>query len=484
MLYKNKHMTEIHLQQNPIEAEQSRIDSMSVVNGLEQSGISIEDKAGVASSLDTLRSEFGIEDSVFDDAKTRLVMTSIADRLNHIETDADAAGIGNAAELEYVADLVMLAVGPQTQYAEQHAATMDTGVSDERIKAAYDTYTQPEVSREIDDFIRGEAFDALRTRLGVTEETPYEVRVLSIDSEGSSQSFGLVPEVDFGEEQLSLEESQARMKEREYRQDYIKGLRANSRALNEALGREGDFAPAWVSTFKDGTQYLCLALPTAEKVLYKDEERAPYYKEYDYEHDLAMVEHEYTHTQKMMLFDGHVGLGIALEELRAEYFSGNKQGYMDIKRFFMGMHMATGYSVSQSFEKDGAPYDEEAFLTDIAKNVGLGGLLDAMTAIPGNYAADEGASPYIKAVVAHNGGSLSSHFEQMYDRIKQQDGEDVVEARTSEFIDNLRDKTKGSDYVTVESVLHYGGLASLGRIGSENFRRRYPDESDDYDYGK
>ncbi len=487
-------MTEIKLQAEITATEQQQalplgenlghqhLDSMNMINGLAESGIPIEDKVGVAQSLDVLRDEFGIDDDVFEQPKPKLVLTAIADKLNRVNK-SETTHVKKAGELEYVADLVMLAVGPQTTYAEQYISSMETlGVSDEKAKAVHDKFTQPEVTKDMDKFLRGEAFDPLRARLGITDEMPYEVKVLSIDSEGGVQSYGLIPYVDFGEEQLSHEEFSSRVSENNFRGEYVKGLKANGKAFNAGLGREGTFAPAWVSTFSDGSVFLCLALPTAEKVLYTDEERSSYFSEDDRLRDLAMVEHEFTHTQKSLLLDEHIGLGIALEELRAEHFSGNKHGYLEIKKLFRGIGVMHDFNVESNFEKGDKPYDEERFLTEISINMGLDGLLDVLTVIPSNYATDENASPYLKAIVDHNGGSLSAHFQKLYQKAKLKHGSDKVEARFDEYVDKIRDTLKDNDGLSVESFLHYGSPEALAKIGSENFRRRYPDESDNYDY--
>ncbi|CAN5460874.1 hypothetical protein BH10PAT3_BH10PAT3_7590 [soil metagenome] len=464
--------------------EQVRVGSLDILNGIEASGVPIENKEAVAGSLDVLRGEFGIEDSVFESPKTALVLTAVADRLNRGE-QAEPISVGRkTSELEYVADLVMFVAGAQTKFGDQYEnITKEQSVSDVQSKAAYDRFTQPEVSKDMDEFIRGPKFDELRKRLGVTSETPYEVRVLAIDSEAGSQSFGLVPRLELPDG-ATPEQLRNYQKESDYRQNYIKGLQKNGDDFNEALGREGAFAPAWVTNFEDGTQYLCLALPTAEKVMYSEEERANYYDDDSRMRDLAIVEHEYTHTQKQLLFKNKIGVGIALEEMRAEHFSGNKQGYVDIKKYFTGIRMLTGYSPTDSFEIDGSPYDEQTFLTDIAKNIGLDGLLDCLTTIPVNYAEDEGATSFLKSVVAHNGGSVSGQFQKAYDYYNSKLGKDVVTTNIDKFIDAAHNKIKGSGVITVESWLSYGGNKSLAKIGRENFRRRYPEESDNYDYDK
>lgn len=466
----------------PLEVEASeRIQSLDILSAIETQGVMIDDREGVALSLDTLRSEFAIEDEALARPKNRLMLTAVAQYLN--KTEKTEAPVGaKAAELEYVADLVMDTVGDYSGYKEQFQQTVESDVSEERVRAAYDKFTQPEVSGEMDAFIRGPQFDELRKRLGVTEEAPYEVRVLSIDDEDGGQSFGLDPRIDWDDREAYPSHNDA-IKEMEYRKDYKAGLVANGNAFNEALGREGSFAPAWVTTFEDGTKYLCLPLPMAEKVLYKDEARAEYYDQDAYDRDVAIVMHEYTHTQKGLNTGMHIGTGIALEELRAEHFSGDKHGYTDIKKFFTGMKMLTGFSPKDSLEAGGQGYDEEAFLLDIAKKAGLQGLLDCMSVVPANYAEDEDANPYLKAIVAHNGGGLSEHFKQLYDRTVAERGAEAVEANVSAFIDRVRDTLKDKG-LTVESWLAYGRNTTIRDIGIENFRRRYPAESDDYDYWK
>lgn len=479
-------MTETQLPSGEIK-QSIPIDSLNVVAGIESMGVIVDDREGISGSLDVLRNEFGIEDSGFSTVKSRLTLTAIADKLNRVEKDGGHSFGNKTAELEYIADLVMLAVGPHTAYAEQYKATMDepSVVTTEGLKKAYDRFTQPELSKEMADFLHDSDFDEQRQRLGIKstdEEDPFRVRVLSIESEFGTESHGLIPHIDYGEEKLPFEEWLKLQKENQTRLDYTQGLKNNGKALQEAVGRETQIAPAWVVTYEDGSRDLCIPSSIAEKILYPDEERASYYNDAERQRDIAVLKHEYTHTQKMLLFDENIGLGIALEELRAEHFSGDKQGYTDIKKFFMGMGMLTGYSPKKSFEIDGHPYDEEKFFEDIAKNIGLDGLLDAITVIPSNYVQDEHANPYLKSLVQNNGGSLSAHFDKTYKRISEQTEHGVLDDRVSVIVDKIRETFKDNEIGSVEQYAYYGGISSLGRIISENFRLRYPDESDGYDY--
>jgi len=476
-------MPEIKLQSAQNEAKtslQEVTSSSSILESIAQRGIEIGDEEYISESLDVLRQDLGIEDEAFTDFKRTIVLVAAADRLAQLKKRDESVGV-QGAEMEYIADLVMGIAGEYTAYHESRSPkTLDRYIpSEEHQKLVYEKYMHPELTAEFDEFIHGEAFDELRLRLGVDDEEPFEVKVLSIDT---GDSDGLIPYVDFGEDQLSHEEFSARIKEGDIRRDYRQGLENRSVRFANELGRDGVFAPAWVSTFDDGTKYLCVTTALAEKVMYTDEERSAHYDESYYVGDLATAQHEYTHTQEM-LTGGEISLGIALEELRAEHFSGNHQGYTDIKKFFIGMRMLTGYNPSDSFEINGQPYNQDNFLADIVRNVGLAGLIDAMTVMPSNYVSDEQVSPFVKSVVAHNGGSISSHFAKMHDRLTDEFGKEVIEARISDFVDNVYEKCKDNEYITVESWFSYGAPVSFRDVGIKNFRRRYPDKSDGYDYG-
>lgn len=475
-------MTEVLLQPASPELtapDQEALPAAYILDSVEKHGIVIEDRESVEASLQVLRQELGIQDEALQSTKRMLVLTAAAERLAALErTDVNVSTYGQ--EIEYVADIVMGIAGSYTPYGTPEDS-LDTYVpSDEHQKLVYEKYTHAELSGEMEKFIHSDRFDALRRRLGVVNEQPFQVKVLTIEA-GSGH--GLVPQIGIGEGQLDYQEFNARVKENEYRRDYTKNLEKRTSEFVRELNREDVFAPAWVSTFSDGTQYLCITSPLAEKVLYTEEERADYYTTDDRVRDLAVLEHEYTHTQAMIT-EGELGLGIALEELRAEYFSGNKQGYTDIKKYFAGMKMLTGYNPAESFEIDGRPYSEDEFMADIARRVGLQGLLDAMAAIPGNYAEDEAVSSFVKSIIAHNGGGLSGQFRKLYEYMVNKDGNDVVEARISKYVDGIYDQVKDMEYISTESWFAYGGIRSLRDIAIDNFRTRHPEKSDNWDYNK
>ncbi len=74
-----------------------------------------------------------------------------------------------------------------------------------------------------------------------------------------------------------------------------------------------------------------------------------YAEEYE-ARDRAAIVHEYVHSQEP-LNRGMVGL--ALEELRAEYFSGGINGYLDVKRHFSLIRLVDGIDVTAIFEQFG-----------------------------------------------------------------------------------------------------------------------------------
>lgn len=458
------------LLQEAAEAPEQILTPNAILGRLEEKGIQIDNREAVGQSLQTLRQEFGIRDAAFDDFKRTAVLTAAAERL--IEVDESTSSVGSdTSEKEYIADVVMGIAGDYTDFDMDRQ--YDSGkfeLSSEHKKKVYEKYKQPELSSELDDFIHSPKFDHLRERLGVVDEDPFEVIVLSIDP---NTGYGLVTGPDFDSTDTAVETWRKG-------QEYKAALKERTEKFAEELGGVS-VGQAWVKTFEDGTKALCVGSTLAEKVLYPDDPvRVEGYSANDYEDDLAVIEHEYVHTQGVIT-DGKVGLGIGLEELRAEHFSGNKQGYTDIKRFFNGLDMVTGHNPARSFEVDGGPYDQDEFFADIARHNGLSGLLDAMVAIPTAYVQEDSASEYIKAIVSHNGG-LDGQFQGIYDREVKKYGQAVVDKKVSEYVDKLYAAVKDNRYITVESWFSNGGIRSLRDIAIENFRSRYPDASDGYDY--
>ncbi len=449
------------------------IEAERIVESVFDLGVEVEDKKKVKESLTILIDEFEIDNDALSGTKNELVMTAIASRMSKLEDIKDVGRHGQ--EKEYIADLVMLSVGENTQFSDLLESSFNE-VSDNEIKMALDKFTQPEVTKDMDKYIRGAEFDELRKKLGITSEDDMEVRVLSIVDDQKTQLYGL-------RRRSTVYDAE----ETSYITDYESGLVKNGRDFAESTGRKELFAPAWVDTLENGTTYLCLSLPTAEKVLYQEEDRADYYGNQELGGDIAMVMHEYTHTRnRLSLSDTHTGLGTALEELRAEHFSGNKHGYTDIKKFFQGMKMLTGYSPESSFDmKDG--YDESKFLLDIVDHVGLDGLLDAFTVMPKNYAEDDQASGIMRSVVGHDSG-VSGSFENLYSDMVNRFGEEVVQQNIDDYVDALRNRIidmKSEDEnssITVEDASVYGGVESYAKTIIDNFRNRYPDESNGYEY--
>ncbi len=452
------------------EAPIKNLDSELIVAGVENIGISIKSPTEVAQNLSVLNHEFGISAEAYEDTTTSILLTGVAELTAELEARKEGMTIGQyGAEMEYVADLVMGIAGEHTVFSEQHEEGLKQGgfnPSDEHMMHVLDKYSQPELSKGLSDHIAGEALDGVRAAIGIDKsmESPFEVRVLSIGDD--SAEYGLIPSINWEDQKIDTDE------EIYIREKYKKDMNDRADSFNSELGRSEGFAPAWVMTFDDGKRVLCVTSGFAEKILYPEEDRAEYYDDRAREGDVALLEHEYTHTQQAITTKA--GIGISLEELRAEYFSGNKHGYIDVKRTVNGIRAVTGVSVEDSFVA-AELNSRDSVITDLAKTLGLQNTLDLMAAIPSNYASDEKVSPFIRGIVNHNGG-LSGSLKRIYDRTLKEQGAEIVESRVSGFIDRLHRSTANSKYVTVESWLNYGGNTTLASIGMENYRRRYPQE--------
>lgn len=455
-------------------------DSLTAVEWVSRQGVEVKNPEQLARLAEVLVHEFEIEPGVLLERRNRLLLVAIANELGDEslgEAEAKAKAKGSS-----VSDMIALAFGKKTCFKDefhklthgygQVAGEMGAMSLEYRTRTAYETLTNPEVTADLNKYIQtNDDFAALRQRLGVTLETqaPFKLRVLNIGND--STMYGWQPGVDW----LNAPDDRA-LAQHEAQTARAQELRDNEARLIAEIGVEPDhgLAPAWVNTDSEGSMTLCVPLPTAEKLLHQNVERASYYdKRAGAAENQAVLLHEFTHTQSRVVRGDHIGLGIALEELRAEHFSGDLHGYTEIKRYFSSIQAIYGYSPKDFFES-GEAYDADDFEIDIARNLGLEGYLDAMTVMPLAYSKDPTANVFMKRLAQSNGG-IDEHFSRMYDRAIAKYGEEEVSGRIGNFVDRVvfYYKTLKSPVIGVEDILTYQRPSGFTQRAVSDFRLRY-----------
>lgn len=385
-----------------------------------------------------LISEFGIQPELFDDNAHALMFTSIAQRYGRLEQGKETMDTGAyTRDKEFIADAVVLLAGESSNLFDQTKDLIDKdhGIPEERKQAVYEKYTDKTLTKELEDAISVGLFDDVKERMGITDENEdeYDVRVLSLGDEYSS--LGVMPGIlDIeGADDYNSPTFEEYMEDSDAFKQYENDMVKRAQAFREELGAEARVPIAWVTTI-DGKRTLCMPLPFAEKVLYKDEKRAGYYTEDDRNRDLAIMKHEYVHTQGGINLDNNVLFGIGLEERRAEYFSGDKQGYQEIKGFFQDFRVVTGIDIAEIFDsmpKGGTALD---VYTALAERIGLQATLELVMTVPQPYIDD--SRPLQQNVEKYFGGP-DSLTKKLYEKAVEEGKKDQVEAgidRIARFI--------------------------------------------------
>lgn len=411
--------------------------------------IELEDneRTELTDSARELAVRYNIRPEFFDDPGRSVVFASIAHRWKGlVESD------NSESESTYIHDVIgLLAHEFSTDFEDLSVELKenDGGLSDEATLETYDRFTDAEITGQLTEaIVKNGLLDGVKYRLGITDdnEDPYEIRVLKIDPEGSSGIDFTAPAPDWdnlpSDRKGVLDILEDYDREQKKVNDWKKLLETNSLDLAGHLGRDQVFAPAWI-TRASGRTVLCMSLPLAIKILKKDGIglRAGY-DEDDYSRDMAVLEHEYTHTQGGVAVDDGIHIGINLEELRAEHYSGDKQGYDDIKYFFGDISRITGKWITDIFDQYPKGGKKEELYVDLANLAGLENLIDILVAAPKKYVKDQGNS-YQRRVLQSNG-----HFDGAIDRLLSRSrsmGEgDVVQQRVSEFVDRVWEISEGN----------------------------------------
>jgi hypothetical protein len=173
-----------------------------------------------------------------------------------------------------------------------------------------------------------------------------------------------------------------------------------------------------------------MPLPFVEKILYQDQERAKYYDESSFNRDFAIFEHEYTHTQGGLNLDASISFGMSLEERRAEFFSGDKNGYQDIKGSLMDISAISGIKFIDDMENKIKGGSAAELYTNIAEQIGLDSMLELIIVPPKAYISE---SRPLQAEAANYLGGLDGVTERIYNRLIAQGKQGEINARLDKW---------------------------------------------------
>ena len=376
----------------------------------------LEERKDLNQELASLMDRYDISAELLDDDARALLLFGIAAHSLDLKDYND--------EDEIVRDaLALLAHGFSAEFTDTHnelSQANDQGY--ERVTMVYDKYTDPRLSAELQGLMsNGEYVGETQERMGIdaTNEDPYVVRVLTTASD--HQLLGLdaprVTEADTSRAELD-EKIELAADVRSWKQ----GLKERSDTFAKELGRDSSFADAWVTEI-NGVRNLCISMALAEKLLDRNvTTNTSFYDERMYQNDLSTLRHEYTHTQGGLNLGGETVFGISLEERRAEYFSGDKLGYQDVKNMFNSYYVLTGNRLDDLFLKTKGGEQAEVY-SEIASNIGLANMIEFLAAVPRNYLDDDSCPKALKRLASRTGD-----YNECFGRILEQKMVDPQEA--------------------------------------------------------
>lgn len=327
---------------------------------------------------------FKISPELFDSKIHTMLFAAIAKRASETGSD-DQAG------QEFIADATMLLALEHSDRYDQVKDAIDADDDDGPERAAvYDKFTDQELTNQVKEAIANGLLDGVRQRLGITDDNEdlYDVRVLDIGDESSLLNLKPSTSPD-----MSDSDWVTFNKDTEAYELYESTMRENAASFAGDAGIGGRIPAAW-NVQVDGKTILCLPSPVAKMLVDRDAIKSPWFSRQEHEGDgsdesrmLALVEHEYAHTQGGVALDRNVFYGITAEELRVEHVSGNRHGYLDAKMFMRQIAVLTGFEATDYFDNN-VKGGGENFFMDMANVAGLDTMLEVALVPPSAYIED------------------------------------------------------------------------------------------------
>lgn len=310
----------------------------------------------IARTVFDVNDKFKLSADFFSDKGKVIILTGIVAKSFELPEE-------DGARSEFIADAITsLAAGysPVLKEAEELIRHDEGEIEPEYKMKIYEAFTDNELSDALAEKITTDGIlDEVRQKLGILDgdEDPFSLRVMSFSSSEDSKY--------------------------SVRDDTGKPLyAAQEQAEREFMHQTGQtyVAPAW--TTRVGNQKsLCITASVARRILGIEQGVRPDANI----QDIAVLEHEYVHTQGGLNIEGGVAYGISLEELRAEHFSGNKHGYQDIKSFMQAIAISTGVKMQEIVGSQQKGGTQEVVFAEIANQIGLVNMLGVLMVKPKEY---------------------------------------------------------------------------------------------------
>lgn len=424
------------IEQSSEEHLESKKRMLGLLEGMESINDVSYNFEATAKSASEMIDAMGIEEDFFDD-RTRATLFILAAN--------KAARSDSYHDKERAADIALIL----SRFHSSETNSLDgiltpkveEAITDSERMAIYKDYTNKELSQRLEAAIRGDLIQDTRERLGITkpeEDEPFTVRVLAIADDYNMHGITpgphkeLVDELgaqganDFSSNVSNLEKEFKQRYERFFKEQGMEPLRG---------------AAAWVTTIEGETQ-LCVMQPTAEKVLDRESVtgKTDYYTDEDWDRERHLIAHEFVHTQGMLSKNG---LGLSLEELRAEELANSAAGYNEIKSFITDIKLVTGVDIREIIQETFSSGGKGAEVyTRLAAELGVDATLDIVSALPDVYLSDKEGISKLRRDVSLSTGGFNEIIERLYVKAVEDGKREAVEERfrkAAKFYTNFDD---------------------------------------------
>lgn len=335
----------------------------------------------------SLVESYSIDPEFFKDKTKTLLFSALAQRLGQVRAQPDMPGEQRIHEELFINNALILLLRDHTPLAQNHKLDIDksSDISEESVLHIYDRYTNHQLTAELEQAVAAGLFGDLAQRLGVLPDTQdaFGLRVMSLGTD--TMTHGLIPPMT---SEMELDWQDPGWDDTALAQNYIKDLSQRAQQFSAEVKQEiNEGHIAWRLRLGN-RQFMCIPQPIAEKILHTDQKRADYYEANNMrEGELAAIKHEYVHTQRDISADEDGFFGLSMEERRAEYFSGDRLGYKDVKGFFDDVNVLTGFNFTDFLEQHRQATKEETYI-DLANTFDLQTLLEMSLIVPRPYLSD------------------------------------------------------------------------------------------------